>query len=532
MSQSNQYYRDDEVYWNTDDTLWSRADNLVGTGPTLEVCCAATVRVPSECRKQGGVKTYKIQDDIELTKKITESAIKAMQPITAVTEGDDDWSPELGRGTRVVEEWISQGFGLAIAKEKVCHNKWKGMTDGSKVGQLGTYGWILVGMMVWHCSSGKVMSHTRDMDSYRAELHGLMSLMAGAWTVIDPDDEIDAYCDNESVWKGFMKIKRWMEGGMLGETPKFNHSVDLWDEVVYWCKKWKMRFSLNWTRGHPETRDPTRLTWTFTDWMNHVADRLADAEYRCSGGVDEPNCLRNQSRWRVMFEGHRVTSMTLEALDDIQETNLTRPMAEEQNINLDAWDRKATKVVTGYSRILALRVKNVKYGWDKLYLNANKVRWHQHYRNVRSSGMEYDMSDKDTWCKLCNNNAVEDGRHFLCGCPNVFYKNIRRNWYAGVKKKIQGMSAGMKEALDRVLVNVDGCILNSLPDPGSERVLSAWDAVAGRIPILWTESAVKDGVEEGELVDFWSWYGRWLRKELWGKMWMVRSRELAKMATA
>jgi len=114
----------------------------------------------------------------------------------------------------------------------------------------------------------------------------------------------------------------------------------------------------------------------------------------------------------------------------------------------------------------------------------------------------------------------------------VFYKNIRRNWYAGVKKKIQGMSAGMKEALDRVLVNVDGCILNSLPDPGSERVLSAWDAVAGRIPILWTESAVKDGVEEGELVDFWSWYGRWLRKELWGKMWMVRSRELAKMATA
>ena len=61
-----------------------------------------------------------------------------------------------------------------------------------------------------------------------------------------------------------------------------------------------------------------------------------------------------------MFEGHRVTSMTLEALDDIQETNLTRPMAEEQNINMDAWDRKATKVVTGYSRILASRVKNSK----------------------------------------------------------------------------------------------------------------------------------------------------------------------------
>ena len=38
-----------------------------------------------------------------------------------------------------------------------------------------------------------------------------------------------------------------------------------------------------------------------------------------------------------MFEGHRVTSMALEALDDIQEANLTRPMAEEQNINCSAY---------------------------------------------------------------------------------------------------------------------------------------------------------------------------------------------------
>ena len=78
------------------------------------------------------------------------------------------------------------------------------------------------------------------------------------------------------------------------------------------------------------------------------------------------------------------------------------------------------------------------------------------------------MSNKDTWCKLCNDNALEDGRHFLCGCLNVSYKNIQRNWYAGVKKKMQGMSGGMKEALDRVLVNADECILSSLPDPGSE----------------------------------------------------------------
>ena len=64
--------------------------------------------------------------------------------------------------------------------------------------------------------------------------------------------------------------------------------------------------------------------------MNHAADRLANDEYRCSGGVAAPDCLRNQNQWRVILEGHRVTSMTLEALDDIQETNLTHAMAEEQ----------------------------------------------------------------------------------------------------------------------------------------------------------------------------------------------------------
>merc|ERR1711965_936302 len=147
-------------------------------------------------------------------------------------------------------------------------------------------------------------------------------------------------------------------------------------------------------------------------------------------------------------------------------TNLTCAMAAEQNINMDAWDRKATK-----TRILALRVKNSKYGWDKLYLNANKVRWNQHYRKARSSGTEYDLSDQDTWCKLCKDNAVEDGRHFLCACPNESYRNIRRHWYAGVKNKMQSISLGMKDALDRVLVNADGCILSSHPDPGSERVL-------------------------------------------------------------
>ena len=73
--------------------------------------------------------------------------------------------------------------------------------------------------------------------------------------------------------------------------------------------------------------------------------------------------------------------------------------------------------------------------------------------------MEYDMSNKETRCKFCNNNAVEDGRHFLCGCPKVSYKNIRRNRYAGLKNKMKGISEEIKDVLDRVVINADGCIL-------------------------------------------------------------------------
>lgn len=52
--------------------------------------------------------------------------------------------------------------------------------------------------------------------------------------------------------------------------------------------------------------------------------------------------------------------MALDALDDIQERILTEPMAEEQGIPMGKWDLKATKVVTGYDRLVKLRVRNVR----------------------------------------------------------------------------------------------------------------------------------------------------------------------------
>lgn len=57
--------------------------------------------------------------------------------------------------------------------------------------------------------------------------------------------------------------------------------------------------------------------------------------------------------------GDRLTSLALDALEGIQKRILTEPMAEAQGIPVEKWDLKVTKVVTGYDRVLALRVRNV-----------------------------------------------------------------------------------------------------------------------------------------------------------------------------
>ena len=37
-------------------------------------------------------------------------------------------------------------------------------------------------------------------------------------------------------------------------------------------------------RGHPELRQD-RESWDMLDWMNHLADRIAEAEYNEEGGL-------------------------------------------------------------------------------------------------------------------------------------------------------------------------------------------------------------------------------------------------------
>jgi len=57
--------------------------------------------------------------------------------------------------------------------------------------------------------------------------------------------------------------------------------------------------------------------------------------------------------------------MTLGALDRILIVLVTEPMAKEQGVVMDDWDLRATKAVTGYDRVVSLRVRIVRTAWDK-----------------------------------------------------------------------------------------------------------------------------------------------------------------------
>jgi len=493
------------------------------------------VRVPFTGRNRNGCLNY----TVEVAKELGDIMMHAVtvQGDDDVTHGQgsgksivdlddiDEWCPEIGRGDEVVRKWMQEGMQQDI--DTLVYEKGVAIatTDGSQKGQSGTYGWIMIVNGECYNSSGKVISKTKDMDAYRTELHGLMSLMAGSWKMRNAK-RVKAKCDNESVVKGYKRIREWEKNGKQDEFPKFNHSVDLWEEVKWWSAKWDGKFELEWHKGHPEERDPTRESWCISDWMNHVADRLAESEYGKAGGDDNPGCLAHQSNWKLMHSGNRVTSMTLDALDLLQNRMMTEPMAAEQGIDMNAWDLRATKIVTGYDRVVWRRVRNMRTAWDRGSTRGNKRRW----RTKRPEGvrrtMEYLKDDEKAWCKICDEKAVEDTRHYMCACANVHYKEVRKTWYAKVKAKVTDMSLRMQEAFMNTLVMVDGCLLTGVGE-GVDGQLTAWDAVSGRIPILWTEAAMTDESDRDSYDAFLRWYGEQIHDNLWSKLWMIRTREMA-----
>lgn len=141
---------------------------------------------------------------------------------------------------------------------------------------------------------------------------------------------------------------------------------------------------MSWN-GQKDTRksEMRRCSWTLVECMNHVADRAAEAEYGRSGGDDAPACLRHQGKWRLEWNGKRVTSMTSDGLNWIQEEVPWHELLKEQHCDSSVIDVRATQVAKWYTGVTVRRARNVKMMWDRCPLRANIRHWRSRPRPTR-----------------------------------------------------------------------------------------------------------------------------------------------------
>ena len=116
----------------------------------------------------------------------------------------------------------------------------------------------------------------------------------------------------------------------------------------------------------------------------------------------------------------------------------------------------------------------------------------------------------------------------MCVCTNAHYNEVRNTWNAKIKARVTDMSLRMREVFMNTLVMVNGCLVTGVGE-GVDGQLTAWDDVSGRIPILWTEASMTDELDRDSYDSFLRWYGEQIHDNLWSKLWMIRTREMAKI---
>lgn len=55
---------------------------------------------------------------------------------------------------------------------------------------------------------------------------------------------------------------------------------------------------------------------------------------------------------------------------------------------------------------------------------------------------------------------------------------------------------------------------------GNDALLTEWDATSGRIPILFTKTAAKECIDDGDYAKKLSWYVKRFHNDLWRPMWV------------
>ena len=205
----------------------------------------------------------------------------------------------------------------------------------------------------------------------------------------------------------------------------------------------------------------------------------------------------------------RVTSVTNDALNWIQEELPWRELLREQGCDPSGLDVQATKVATGYTGVAVKRTQNVRMMWDRYPLRANMWHWRQRQRQRRSGALWWYHDKPLALCQLCSYKALEDVRHVLGWCDNDTYKEIRTRWYERLRDSARELTPALWEAIRSGMTCVRGALTTK-----TGAAVEAWHAMTGKIPVLWTEAALGAGVERLEYERLLRWYGKEVRAEL------------------
>jgi hypothetical protein len=358
----------------------------------------------------------------------------------------------------------------------------------------GVYAWMVGGVeggeevddfeFGWMMKEGWVDGGPGVMDSTRAELEGVLGAMRGLWGLWEGG--VIHRLDNEGVVKVYEEIERYETGRMDG-LPH----VDVWEEVLWWKRRWGGRYVVKWHRGHPEER---KLAWVKHDQANFHCDLRCDFGMKGRWPWGEVKGRRKGEGLELWVGGVRAVRGMKEAVKDrLGDMRLQRYMDSR---GVGAYCGKLSRVAWGLDRGKGVGIMRAvqlsKYMWGRL--PSNRMLWERGEHEDGGCGMEGCGGD------------CEDGWHVFGACRARCMVECRRKWMGKLRKQVdgvQGMSEDVKWAVQAMWsVGEDGEMVRweELRDDGERRQMRS--KLEGELRKGWVRIAeAEEREEDDDVVD-------------------------------
>ena len=405
-------------------------------------------------------------------------------------------------------------------------------SDGSVKANRGTFAWISSEHNSYKAGGGEINTGGTEIHSFRAESAAILSAMSHLWDPTKPDKKACLTTDNETA------------KDVYNEKYETLKSLDIWDEISWWKKKWGKNFIVKWGRGHPEEREKNTNKWTGEDWRNHGADRICDMMYYTGKKVSDRDFERGCT-WHLKLNKLRIADETKHALDCIVAEKSVTFLSDTSDIpqGIINWDHTG-KVLNAKHMPIRSKKSMLNRIFNRGFLHRNMVKkglYGAVPEFVKLTPYSYEtkvwLNNNDkSHCQTCNDNLPEDQEHMLAICKHQEAKKIRSEWLSQLLDYLKTKLPSMEKLIRAHLtLNEHGSI------SWHQNTKLASLILAGCIPNEWwlhvtssilTEFNDPPTVTQRKHMDsaissydsFLKWHGQHLRKLIWEPLQNLRSK--------